>query len=271
MGAVTPPPHERLAVDVVLQSGIFDKAPRLGNFFRYICERHLEGDGDQIKEYSIALEALGRPVDFDPKKDSIVRVEAHRLRRRLQAYYRGPGACQPIQIVIPNGQYRPQFVSKKEPERPAAAHKDDERTGTSFDEASLFAPVLIGTPTRRKHAAVLWMVLAPFLLVAVSGAVFLLRGLNKPAPHLPLLSKAVVPADDVWKGNSTDPIPAEFRMLAGYHGAPFSDLQGHIWNADAYYSGGAAAPVPPDRHIEYQPDPNLSRRGGAGGFVTAFR
>src|SRR5256885_3659526 len=37
----------------------------------------------QIKEYNIAVEALGRAPDFDQKKDSIVRVEAHRLRKRL--------------------------------------------------------------------------------------------------------------------------------------------------------------------------------------------
>src|SRR6478609_11721361 len=102
--------QERAEVEAILQSGLFDKAPRLGTFFRYICERHLEGHADEIKEYSIALEALGRSADFDPKKDSIVRVEAHRLRRRLQEYYQGEGAGHAVQVVIPNGQYRPHFL-----------------------------------------------------------------------------------------------------------------------------------------------------------------
>jgi hypothetical protein len=110
------------------------------------------------------------------------------------------------------------------------------------------------------------MAIVPLLLITVSGAVFLLRALDKPAPRQHLLSKAVPPANDVWNGNSTEPIPAEFRMLAGYHGAPFSDLQGHTWNPDAYYSGGAATPVPPDRHIEYQPDPNLIKTERSGRF-----
>jgi hypothetical protein len=69
MNAVMPSELERAEVESVLQSGLFDKATRLGNFFRYICERHFEGHADQITEYSIALEARGRPAEFDPKKD----------------------------------------------------------------------------------------------------------------------------------------------------------------------------------------------------------
>jgi hypothetical protein len=110
MDTTTPSQAERAEMESVLQSGIFGKAPRLGNFFRYICERYLEGNGDQVKEYSIALEALGRSAEFDPKKDSIVRVEAHRLRKRLEEYYAGAGADHPIQIRIPSGGYCPQFL-----------------------------------------------------------------------------------------------------------------------------------------------------------------
>lgn len=263
-----PPSHERSAVDGVLQSGIFDRAPRLGNFFRYVCERHLEGEGDLIKEYSIALEALGRPADFDPKKDSIVRVEAHRLRRRLQAYYRGPGASQPIQIVIPNGQYRPQFVSKKDAERAEAEHPDTEIA--SFSKIIPHAPAALAeSPSGRTYGLRLWIAIVPLLLIAVSGTVFLVRGVQKPIPprHRPLLAtKSPAPKEEVWAGNATEPIPAEFRILAGYHGAPFSDRQGHTWNPDAYYSGGIAAPEPPVRPIEYQPDPNLIRTERSGRF-----
>ena len=76
---------ERAELEAVLESGIFHRAPNLASFLRYICERYFEGDASQIKEYSIAVDALGRPSDFDQKKDSIVRVEAHRLRKRLNA------------------------------------------------------------------------------------------------------------------------------------------------------------------------------------------
>src|SRR5919199_2142257 len=110
MDALASSPQERMEVEIVLRSGIFEKAPRLEKFFLYICRLHFEGRADEIKEYSIALEALGRSPDFDPKKDSIVRVEAHRLRKRLEEYYRTAGSNGAVHIVIPNGQYPPHFV-----------------------------------------------------------------------------------------------------------------------------------------------------------------
>ena len=262
-----PPSHERSAVDGVLQSGIFDKAPRLGNFFRYICERHLQGEGDQIKEYCIALEALGRPADFDPKTDSIVRVEAHRLRRRLQAYYRGPGASQPIQIVIPNGQYRPQFVSKNGPTPPQTPVPSGNDAPLRDELVVPSTPATV-TPSGGMQRALFWKAGIPLLLILVSGVVVVLRGVQK-TPAAAVAHATAHPAavnDDVWTGPATEPIPAEFRMLAGYHGAPFSDRQGHTWNPDAYYSGGVAVPVPPGRPIEYQPDPKLIRTERSGRF-----
>ena len=68
---------------------------------KYICEQHLGGQGQDVKEYNIAVEAFGRPPDFDQSRDSIVRVEAHRLRKRLQEYYSGAGAGHQIQIIVP--------------------------------------------------------------------------------------------------------------------------------------------------------------------------
>src|SRR3954449_1880528 len=115
MDALASSSQERSEVDAVLQSGIFEKAPRLEKFFLYICRLHFEGRADEIKEYSIALEALGRSSDFDPKKDSIVRVGAQRLGKRLEEYYRGAGSDNALQIVIPNGQYRPHFVLQSRP------------------------------------------------------------------------------------------------------------------------------------------------------------
>src|SRR5689334_23882306 len=82
---------------------MFDRAPHLLNFLNYVCESSFQGHSDQIKEYTIGVEALRRPPEFDPKKDSIVRVEAHRLRKRLEEYYTGEGASHRVRIVIPQG------------------------------------------------------------------------------------------------------------------------------------------------------------------------
>src|SRR3954468_24792022 len=102
--------QERHELDSILASGILSRAPNLAQVLTYVCTKYFEGAGDQIKEYNIAVEALGRPADFDQKRDSIVRVEAHRLRKRLREYYEADGADHPIRIDIPPGQYAPRFL-----------------------------------------------------------------------------------------------------------------------------------------------------------------
>src|SRR5947208_231571 len=105
--------QERLELESVLASGVFDRAPGLAQVLTYVCSKYFEGEAEQIKEYNIAVEALGRAPAFDPKRDSIVRVEAHRLRKRLREYYQNGGANHAVQIVIPQGHYTPRFVNRE--------------------------------------------------------------------------------------------------------------------------------------------------------------
>jgi hypothetical protein len=105
--------QERAELQSVLASGILDRAPNLALVLTYICEKYFEGATEQIKEYNVAVEALGRPAEFDQKRNSIVRVEAHRLRKRLREYYESEGANHDVWIDIPSGQYAPQFVRRR--------------------------------------------------------------------------------------------------------------------------------------------------------------
>src|SRR5438874_6933716 len=102
--------QERHELATILESGILNRAPNLAQVLTYVCTKYFEGAAEQIKEYNIAVEALGRPADFDQKRDSIVRVEAHRLRKRLREYYEADGADHAIRIDIPPGQYAPRFL-----------------------------------------------------------------------------------------------------------------------------------------------------------------
>src|SRR5438477_9169886 len=102
--------QQRHELDALLASGILNRAPNLAQVLTYVCTKYFEGAAEQIKEYNIAVEALGRPADFDQKRDSIVRVEAHRLRKRLREYYEADGADHAIRIDIPPGQYAPRFL-----------------------------------------------------------------------------------------------------------------------------------------------------------------
>src|SRR5271169_4683486 len=117
MSAVVDQEQAKAELEAVVASGIFAKAPSLAQLLDYVCTKYFAGRTDQIKEYNVAVEALGRPASFDPRKDSIVRVEAFRLRKRLKQYYENEGSEHSLRIVIPPGQYVPQFLEKG----PAAA------------------------------------------------------------------------------------------------------------------------------------------------------
>lgn len=112
---------ERAELEAVLGSEVFRRSARLNQFLRYICEETLAGRAAGLKEYSIATEALGRPDDFDHTRDSIVRVEAHRLRKRLRRFYEGEGAGRSLRIEVPHGAYVPVFRQVSAAPSPAAA------------------------------------------------------------------------------------------------------------------------------------------------------
>jgi len=99
----------RAAVADILRFQDFAAALQLRNFLQYIVEEALAGRGGQLKERNIAVHALGREADFDPRLDCVVRVMAGKLRRALERYYHGPGASSPWRIDVPRGGYRPLF------------------------------------------------------------------------------------------------------------------------------------------------------------------
>ncbi len=100
---------QRAELEAVLRSEPFTRAPTLANLLSYLCEKLFAGEAYQIKEYSVGIEVFHRGSSFDQDSDSIVRVEANRLRKRLAAYYAGDGASHRIRITIPLGQYVPEF------------------------------------------------------------------------------------------------------------------------------------------------------------------
>ena len=99
----------RAELERVVASRVFTQSPHLVSFIRCVVEAVLAGDASRIKAYTIAIDALGRDVAFDPQNDAIVRVEAGRLRRVLAQYYAGDGRDDPIIIEVPRGTYVPVF------------------------------------------------------------------------------------------------------------------------------------------------------------------
>ena len=111
LASLDTPQHAEVAeqLERILADVRFVSSERSSSFLRYVVERTLAGRASEIKELVIAVELYARTTGYDPKADSTVRVEASRVRARLQDYYTHKGAFDPIRIAIPKGAYVPTF------------------------------------------------------------------------------------------------------------------------------------------------------------------
>jgi Tol biopolymer transport system component len=110
-----PKPEILRELETVLAAREFANAERLSAFLRYVVERSVEGDRDSLKESIIGTEVFGRPVGYDPKAEPIVRVEARRLRARLEEYYGKDDRWYRVRISIPKGGYAAVFEAGNRP------------------------------------------------------------------------------------------------------------------------------------------------------------
>lgn len=137
----------------------FAAAERNAKFLSYVVEQTLAGKADEIKETVIAIEVYGRASTYDPKADSIVRVEATRLRQKLRSYYENEGRSSPIRIHLPSGAYVPHFevVAQEQPDLAV--------TAISQAEPELIAPVPEVRPGNHRFA---WAGIAVAIIAVLS-------------------------------------------------------------------------------------------------------
>ena len=238
--------ENRMELERVLASPNFRRAPALCKFLSYICESYFKGLDREIKEYNIAVSALGRRSGFDPQVDPIVRVSAHSLRKRLESYYQGEGRLNPIRIVLPVGSYVPNFqkvsagkgslalapspvLEVKGASQPSAVEPEetqnipspasDSGTGESISkEISHDAP----PPTAPKK----WPVFLAVLLAAlVVFALVLLRHHRGATDHAP--------------ANMSGGLAAPLLAVQLGSGRERVDRTGQIWSPDSYCHGGS--------------------------------
>ena len=203
---------EKKELETVLESGIFAASSNAAKLLRFVCDRHFRNADDTITETDVAIQALGRRADFDPQRDSIVRVEAHRVRKRLQEYYEHEGATHPTRIVLTRGHYAPRFVHAESPVQPMPATP-------AADEPE------VRSPTRWKL-----MVLGAAGAALLVGLVWRASSSHNVARVRSIVAAPVVSGDVV-------------RLLAGLDSGDYIDRDGTRWSHDAYYDGGTAAPV----------------------------
>lgn len=252
--------EERQELQQVL-SAVFGRSSNMEKMLRYVCEKYFEGQAIEIKEYSIAVDALGRPPDFDPTEDSIVRVEAHRLRIKLARYYQKEGSHHPIQIVLPSGGYVPQFIRVAGGKVPSL---DDQRSSKNShaDTAPYITPVQAFSlasevpPGGKKISAKwpwtrAWIVGTTLIAIAFVAALAIwhfataarLDPKGSPEPrtdalvHQPSEPPSLQPAPSIGS--------LSIRILAGTDAPTLTDENGEIWLGDRYFQNGDAESVTP--------------------------
>src|SRR5436853_3634764 len=104
-GPVADKVHYRGQIDKILGSHALHGSESLCKLLRYLADHALKHPGVALKEYQIATEVFGRPADFDSHLDSLVRVQAGRLRTKLSEYYGSEGVDDPIVVELPKGTY----------------------------------------------------------------------------------------------------------------------------------------------------------------------
>ncbi len=148
--------HEQVRNELarLLLSKHFRRTERCGEFLRYIVEARLQGDYESLKERSIGIDLFGRVPDFNTAEDSVVRVTANMVRRRLAQVYDSAPETPAIRIEVPVGSYTPQFVWAP----------DNETASVSPSTRTSRPPVAVwvaGTGVTRAVAAALGIALLP--------------------------------------------------------------------------------------------------------------
>lgn len=113
------PDEVRQELQRICAHPLFANAPMLQRFLRFTVEKTLEGAANELKEYIIGCDVLGRGSSFDPRQSSIVRTQAFNLRSRLKAFYESQGAAASFRIVFEPGVYSPVFAAAHPAPNPA--------------------------------------------------------------------------------------------------------------------------------------------------------
>jgi TolB-like protein len=203
-----PEPEVRAELDRILASKGFASAGRVSKLLRYVVEKTLAGESDQLKEYAVGVEVFERDSTYDPRLDSIVRVEAGRLRSKLDEYYNGNGTSSDVRIILPRGGYTATF------ERTPYLVPDPERgptpySGSGPEYAAPKSKLTAGWP------------LAIGLFAAIGVMVFLLAGRDRnPKPDfrptaavLPFQANMIGGDNDNYSAQITEAVTSELARL----------------------------------------------------------
>lgn len=113
-------------LESICRSRFFESSKRCQQFLRYIVKETIEGRGGSIKERNIAYEVFGKGLDFEPGEDSLVRVKARELRKRLSEFYEA-APPKDLHIELPLGGYVPRIYDPSRPATPVHLEQESAR------------------------------------------------------------------------------------------------------------------------------------------------
>jgi hypothetical protein len=105
-------------VERILHSQELRSSDVLRRLFRFLAEKSASGEADELKEYVVAIEGMGKPTSYDPRHDSAVRIQVGRLRQKLADFYRLEGREDTVVISIPKGHFKLDFEHRESPSSP---------------------------------------------------------------------------------------------------------------------------------------------------------
>jgi hypothetical protein len=117
--------ERKAEVQRVLHSPQFRRTPKLQRFLELVCDYYFQNRAQEINEFLIATQAFGKGPAFDPSQDSLVRVQAREVRRRLREHYQTDGKASRLILDIPLGHYIPGFtvIEVHQPEKSSRPFK----------------------------------------------------------------------------------------------------------------------------------------------------
>ena len=182
------------------------RSTRPGRLLEYLSSKYFSHQEAQLTEFDIAREVFGRSVEkFDPAADAVVRVEVHRLRKKLREIYEKDARSQGIQISLPAGTYVPKFTL-----------------------------IEIAATSRRRFPGWGWAVVA----VAIAGIVVAGILINRSSRTVASTAQDAATAPSIVGGVEAGEAITELHIMAGSSGNEVIDNAGVRWTPDKYFTKG---------------------------------
>lgn len=139
-------------LEEILASAVFRPSPKCRDFLRFVVLEVVAGRGDALKERTIATEVFGRGINFEPGEDSVVRVRAREVRKRLNEFYTS-NPPYPIRIDLPVGGYTP-LILRDEGLLPTVSEQESSEAPNPLAEADTKSTERTAGWSRRRLLAV---------------------------------------------------------------------------------------------------------------------